>query len=352
MSLAIEEQAHDLIVKAVSQGVSDIHLMPKPDHYVLYFRLNGLLHEKGRQDLEWGKRLINYFKYRADMDVGEKRKPQSGASHLELDGQAVELRFSTIGDVHLQESLVIRVIQSQARQGGPLLTYFPKDLDILRRLIRRKSGLILFSGPVGSGKTTTIYHLLRERLQEEFIQVITMEDPVEIFEPRFLQTQINEAAGISYDVMIKASLRHHPDVLMIGEIRDEETARMVIRGALTGHLMIATVHAKDSLGVMARLAELSISQAQLTQTLIGIVSQRLIPRYCSLCQASCQLACQHHPVGAKRLALLEILSGQALRQHLTQELAQPAYQTLNDMLRKAWSYGFIDGKTYLQFEVV
>ena len=103
---------------------------------------------------------------------------------------------------------------------------------------------------------------------------------------------------------------------------------------------------------MARLAELSISQAQLTQTLIGIVSQRLIPRYCSLCQASCQLACQHHPVGAKRLALLEILSGQALRQHLTQELAQPAYQTLNDKLRKAWSYGFIDAKAYLQFEVV
>ena len=182
--------------------------------------------------------------------------------------------------------------------------------------------------------------------------MITMEDPVEIFEPRFLQTQINEAAGISYDVMIKASLRHHPDILMIGEIRDEETARMVIRGALTGHLMIATVHAKDSLGVMARLAELSISQAQLTQTLIGIVSQRLIPRYCGLCQASCQLTCQHHPVGAKRLALLEILSGQALRQHLTQELAQPAYQTLNDKLRKAWSYGFIDGKAYLQFEVV
>ena len=197
MSLAIEEQAHDLIVKAVSQGVSDIHLMPKPDHYVLYFRLNGLLHEEGRQDLDWGKRLINYFKYRADMDVGEKRKPQSGASHLELGGQAVELRFSTIGDVHLQESLVIRVIQSQARQGGPLLTYFPKDLDILRRLIRCKSGLILFSGPVGSGKTTTIYHLLRERLDQESIQVITMEDPVEIFEPRFLQTQINEAAGIS-----------------------------------------------------------------------------------------------------------------------------------------------------------
>ena len=116
MSLAIEEQAHDLIVKAVSQGVSDIHLMPKPDHYVLYFRLNGILHEEGRQDLDWGKRLINYFKYRADMDVGEKRKPQSGACHLELEGQAVELRFSTIGDVHLQESLVIRVQWVRARR--------------------------------------------------------------------------------------------------------------------------------------------------------------------------------------------------------------------------------------------
>lgn len=286
------------------------------------------------------------------MDVGEKRKPQSGATHLEIDSKAVELRFSTMANVLLLESLVVRVIRQQLRSNYSVQTYFPQDIECLRSLLNRKSGLVLFSGPVGSGKTTTIYQLLRERMAQETVQIITMEDPVEIYEANFLQTEVNELAGISYDVLIKSSLRHHPDILMIGEIRDEETARMAIRGALTGHLMIATIHAKDTLGVIARLQELQVSPEQLKQTLIGVVSQRLVPRYCYQCQGDCRPLCTLTPLGTKRAALLEILTGQALRETLFFHDTPQSLVTLNQKLRKAWACGYINEKTFTQFEVI
>lgn len=315
--------------------------------------MNGHLEKYDEIGIEMGKKLISYFKFLANMDVGEKRKPQSGATHQQLLEQFVELRLSTITNVALLESLVIRIINQQQKSNYPVYTYFPNDIHVLRQLIRRKSGLILFSGPVGSGKTTTIYQLLRERIQSEALQIITMEDPVEIFEEKFLQTEINEKAGISYDWLIKASLRHHPDILLIGEIRDETTAKMVIRGALTGHLMIATVHAKNTRGVIARLQELTITDEQLRQTLIGIVSQRLVPYYCYQCQEASRSNCQHLVSYQKRSAIFEILAASELRELLdgTTHEAIPKL-SLNKKLRKAWSYGFIDQKTYQQFELV
>lgn len=346
----VEEVARRLIYQALTAGVSDIHLLPQKETYHVYFRINGRLNLLQTESVDWGKRLISYFKFLANMDVGEKRKPQSGAAHLEVEMIPVEMRFSTITNVLLLESLVIRLIRQQRQTLSKVRTYFPQEIETLRRLVRRKSGLLLFSGPVGSGKTTTIYQLLRERMAQEVIQVITMEDPVEIYEPHFLQTEVNERAGITYDQLIKASLRHHPDILVIGEIRDTETARMTIRGALTGHLMIATIHAKNVYGVIARLQELGVSDEQLKQTLIGVVSQRLVPRYCPRCGGSCQADCQQFGVESKRYALLEQLSGAALQATLSKEHA--SFSTLNHQLRKAWAYGYIDEKIYTEFEVV
>lgn len=322
------------------------------ESYCIYFRVNGKLTQFEIKKIEWGKRLISYFKFLANMDVGEKRKPQSGAAHLIVDDHPIELRFSTITNVLLLESLVIRVIRQQAKNQPTIRTYFPEDILLLTSLIRRKSGLILFSGPVGSGKTTTIYQLLRARMAEETLQIITMEDPVEIYEEKFLQTEVNEMAGISYDVLIKSSLRHHPDVLMIGEIRDEETARMSIRGALTGHLMIATIHAKDALGVIARLQELKVTNEQLKQTLIGVVSQRLVPRYCYKCKGDCLPDCDWLPLENKRSAILEILAGTDLKSALTAQEQDLNFLTLNQKLRKAWACGYIDKNSLTQFEIL
>lgn len=334
----MEEIANALIQEAIREEVSDIHLLPREEDYALYFRHFGQLDFVENKPLDWGKRLISYFKYLANLDVGEKRKPQSGAIHYQFETGRVELRLSTITNVNLLESLVIRVLRHQVRKDAMISAIFPSDIDRIQKLVKRKSGLILFSGPVGSGKTTTIYQLLRNRLSQENLQVITMEDPVEIIEKEFLQTEVNQGAGISYDVLIKASLRHHPDILLIGEIRDEETAKMVIRGALTGHLMIATIHAKNTLGVMGRLQELSISDQQISQTVIGIISQRLIP---------VQMVKGDN---RKRALILEILEGDQLNQFLRE--GKTDLVDLNQKLRRAWAYGYIKEETYTQFEVV
>lgn len=349
----IETLVQAIIKAAVTSGVSDIHVLPQAQMYHVYFRINSQLVFYQHLSIELGKRFISHFKFLADMDVGEKRKPQSGATQLSLNDQIVELRMSTITNVNLLESLVIRIFAQQPKVSQAIQTYFPNDLTILRQLFMRKSGLILFSGPVGSGKTTTIYQLLRERVEQEPLQIMTMEDPVEIYEQAFLQTQVNEKAGINYDTLIRASLRHHPDILLIGEIRDELTARMVIRGALTGHLMIATIHAKNAEGVIARLQELGVTDEQLKQTLIGIVSQRLVPRHCFLCQGRCHMSCNHLPTNQKRAAILELLTGNELQKALNHSKQDHFPKlSLNRKLRKAWVYGYINQKAYQQFELV
>ena len=349
-SLGIEEETLAILNKAMDMGVSDVHMLPKKERYSILFRVNGQLQMVTCKDLAWGSQCISYLKFLADMDVGEKRKPQSGSATMTIAQGTVELRFSTITNFQWQESLVIRILKQETSHARSLHTIFPQDINSIEQLIRRKSGMILFSGPVGSGKTTTIYQLLQSRMHQEPLQVITMEDPVEIYEPAFLQTQVNEKAGITYDSLIKASLRHHPDVLMIGEIRDEETARMVVRGALTGHLIIATIHAKNSMGVIARLEELSISSQQLQQTLIGVVSQRLLPLYCPFCEGICHQYCCHFPSARKRASVMEVLCGDALTNYWQKQ--EVTYPTINDVLRKAWAYGFISEKTYQHFEVV
>ncbi|MGX7092243.1 competence type IV pilus ATPase ComGA [Hutsoniella sourekii] len=334
----MEVIAKQLIQSGVDQGASDIHLIPHPDSYQVFWRTGGRLIFGHVLEVDQAKKLIAYFKYQADMDVGERRRPQSGSCSYQLDQEEVELRFSTITNYQLLESLVIRILRQAVGQEEALQVIFPQTVQALASLVRRRSGLVLFSGPVGSGKTTLIYHLLRQRIQGEPLQVITMEDPVEISEAAFLQTEVNDRAGITYDLLIKSSLRHHPDILMIGEIRDEETARMVVRGALTGHLMIATIHAKNARGVLARLQELGVSQEQLKQTLIGIISQRLLP-------------IQGAP--GQRGLILETLAGPGLATTLKGgDPVSSDFQTLNDYLRKAWAYGFISKEDYQLYEIL
>ena len=348
--MSVEDQARKLLQEAIAGGISDIHILPKKSSYNIYFRVSGKLHLFSNESLEWGKRFISYLKFLANLDVGEKRRPQSGSTPFQIKEECLELRLSTITNYLLLESMVIRLLRPRISQETNLQSIFPKDVYRLRDLVRRKSGLILFSGPVGSGKTTMIYQLLRQRMDNEELQIITMEDPVEIFEPRFLQTEVNERAQISYDLLIKSSLRHHPDILMIGEVRDEETARMIIRGALTGHLMIATIHAKNSQGVIARLEELQISRQQLSQTLIGVISQRLVPKFCPFCQGPCQLSCNFISQDRKRASIFELMEGKTLHNYLLGQTS--CFTTLNDKLRKAWAYGFIDQKTYRHFEII
>lgn len=349
-----ESFAAHLLTMADSYRTSDIHILPEQKHYDVYFRLNGQMEKQYYLDREEGTRLISYFKFLSNMDVGERRRPQSGSTTFHLSEKAIDCRFSTISNYQSQESLVIRLLKQKEESSLIPGTFFTHEWQKLEKLVQAKSGLLLFSGPVDSGKTTTMYHLIKNRMEGEKQQVITVEDPVEIEESSFLQTQVNETAGITYEHLLKSSLRHHPDVIIVGEIRDEETARMVMRGALTGHLIVASIHAKNARGVLSRMMELGVGLPLLKQTLIGVAFQTLLPLYCPLCDANCQTYCTHHDRGQKRAALFEVMTAKELSSMLEEEkekrtTLEPVSREFNHLLGKVLANGYITEKTYQRY---
>jgi competence protein ComGA len=218
-----------------------------------------------------GKRLIVHFKFNGGMNVGEKRRAQLGAMNAKIFNKNHRLRLSTAGDYQNRESLVIRYIH---QNNHNILKFFHlEELEKSRKLSYRR-GLHLFCGPVGSGKTTLMYELCKVRKKEQ--QIIAIEDPIEIIDENILQFQINEVIGMDYDTLIKLCLRHRPDILIVGEIRDEKTAKAVIRAALTGHTVFSTIHAGSVQGIFRRLLDLGVSEVDLKESLSGIYFQRLL----------------------------------------------------------------------------
>lgn len=351
----VENFTKFLIKQAKENASSDIHISPTKEKYIVYFRMSGKLDQKYQLTLENGTRVIQYLKYLANMDVGDKRRAQGGSLVYRLtDDIHQDLRLSTIANYHGQESLVIRILESQEQIHLEEHTFLPEELAKIKKLVHFKSGLILFSGPVNSGKTTTIYQLIRQRQKIADLQIITIEDPVEIEEESFFQIQVNEESGNSYEQSLKASLRHHPDLVVLGEIRDEETARMAIRAALTGHLILASVHAKNAEGVISRMMELGISFELLKQTLIGIVFQKLLPLYCDLCAGDCKAYCTHHGRNSKRASLYDLLENEDIQNISINKMQKSDIKrgrSFNHLLKKVYSYGYITEETYKQYYI-
>lgn len=265
-----------------------------------------------------GEKLILHFKFIGGMDVGEKRKAQVGAVTYVVKQQQCRLRLSTVGDFRQRESLVIRFLHHFGQT--PENYFLPKQLAHIKKNTHKR-GLHLFCGPVGSGKTTLMYKLARE--SDFFQQVITIEDPVEIEETNFLQLQTNTKIQLTYDVLIKACLRHRPDVLIIGEIRDGLTASAAIRAALTGHTVFATLHARSIPGVYERLAELGVTSSESTACITSIIYQRLLSVYSESGMESNGL-------------LMDYTFSKTMVPHWIQKL------------RKVWAYGFIDTNLFEQ----
>lgn len=265
----IQELGKKLIADGVYKHVSDLYLVPRTDTYHLFERYDDERIFIGEYSEEEFVALISHFKFMAGMNVGEKRRSQQGSCDYDYGEGVISLRLSTVGDYRNKESLVIRFLYEDVRD----LRYWFNTMEEIAEEIKGR-GLYLFSGPVGSGKTTLMYHLARLKFSKQ--QVLTIEDPVEIKQDDMLQLQLNEAIGATYDNLIKLSLRHRPDLLIIGEIRDQETARAVIRASLTGATVFSTIHTKSISGVYARLLELGVSEEELKNALQGIVYQRLV----------------------------------------------------------------------------
>lgn len=266
----VNEISKTILETAFESHASDIFIFPTVNGYEI--RIRNALGLSKVEDLSYqvGRELLNFFKFQAQMDIAERRRPQVGAYQTEIAGNKVFLRFSSVGEFAGDESLVVRLIYGEKNNNY----FLPEQLTLLKKLTRQR-GLIITSGPTGSGKTSTMYELAQ--LAGEGKVVMTIEDPVEIWNPGFLQTQVNLIAGIAYPDLLKAALRHRPDILIIGEIRDQETAKISINAALSGHLVLATIHAKTAMQTISRLEGLGIKKDELDNCLTAVSYQRLLP---------------------------------------------------------------------------
>lgn len=303
------------------------------------------------EQLSYGyfERLISHFKFLSGLDIGEKRRPQNGSMDIMIQQKILHLRLSTLPSAYT-ESLAIRLLPQEETIDMHHLSLFPESVDQLCNLMVRASGLILFTGPTGSGKTTILYSLLQYIQSQMKRQIVTLEDPVEKKVDSFLQMEINEKAGITYGEGFKSILRHDPDVIMIGEIRDEETAKLVLRASLTGHLVLSTVHARDSVGCLYRLLELGFTYRELEQTLLGVVSQRLVLTKCPYCKEECHPVCFRRRK-MKRMGVYEVLAERDLENVLRwMEGASfgdhVKYKTIKHYIQQGIALGFLPESSY------
>lgn len=274
--------AWSLVEQAFGAGASDLHLEPMRDAVRVRIRVDGLLRELVRLPLAAHSTLVTQLKVAANMDIAEKRVPQDGRIALELDGRSVDLRLSTLPTT-LGEKIAIRLLAQQELLQLEELGFTQANLACYRRLFTQPNGLILLTGPTGSGKTSTLYATLAE-LDEATRNIITLEDPVEYSLPGINQVAVNRRSGMTFAKGLRAIVRQDPDVIMLGEIRDEETAGIAVQAALTGHLVLSTLHTNSAAGAVYRLLDMGIAPYLLAAALRGVVAQRLVRRLCPACR--------------------------------------------------------------------
>ena len=275
-----------VLIEAIEAGASDIHIEPQEHSLEVRFRLDGVL-QKHFEDLP--KTLVpavtSRFKIMADLDIAERRLPQDGRIRRLYKGKKRDFRVSTLPSRH-GEKVVMRLLDSSATQLGlDTLITNPSSRALVRDIGSRPFGMILVTGPTGSGKSTTLYSLLAER-NDPGINISTVEDPIEYTLPGITQTQVNRDKGLDFSTALRAFMRQDPDVLLVGETRDLETAKTAIEAALTGHLVLTSLHCNDAPSAIARLDEMGVEPFMVSASLLGIVSQRLLRRVCSTCRQS------------------------------------------------------------------
>lgn len=272
----IEKRCMQLLEKALVYEATDIHFVPIEKGYEVLFKKDAKLTKTGTVPEQLASRMISFLKFLSSLDISDKRKPQSGSFHKKMQGENLSFRVSTIPAIHFKESVVIRIQKHDYIVPINQLCIEVEWENKLRRAASARQGIIFVTGPTGCGKTTTLYSLTAHCANELNRHVITLEDPVENNHQHLLQIQVNERSGMTYSTGLKAILRHSPDVIMIGEIRDSETAKIAIQAALTGHLVFSTVHSKDPVGCFYRMLDFGIAPEELRQTIVCIAAQRLI----------------------------------------------------------------------------
>lgn len=272
-----------MIEDAVNKRASDIHFDPTPDYLNVRIRIDGDLVNYAKVPASVKKNLSTRIKIISGMNITETRLPQDGAIKMTLNERPLDMRVSSLPIVD-GEKIVIRILDySRSLEGLDSLGLSPKNLDKVKKMINVPNGIILVTGATGSGKSTTVYAML-QKLNQVDTNIITVEDPVEMKIPGLNQVQVMSEIGLTFAAALRSILRQDPDVIMIGEIRDDETARIAVRASITGHLVLSTIHTNNSLNTIERLLDMDVERYLLGSALTGIISQKLAKRLCPKCR--------------------------------------------------------------------
>jgi len=285
-----------LLTQASRDGASDIHIEPFESHSLVRFRVDGTLRDVVRPRRELHAALISRIKILAQLDIAEKRLPQDGRIALRIGGRPIDVRVSTLPTGH-GERAVLRLLDKEAgRLDLAKLGMSDATLAEFDRLVHQPHGIVLVTGPTGSGKTTTLYAALG-RLDTTTTNILTVEDPIEYDLEGIGQTQVNARIDMTFAKALRSILRQDPDVIMIGEIRDLETAQIAVQASLTGHLVLATLHTNDAVSAITRLIDMGVEPFLLSSSLLGVVAQRLVRKLCTQCRQPDPISRGWRPVG-------------------------------------------------------
>ncbi|MCD6134256.1 MAG: Flp pilus assembly complex ATPase component TadA [Candidatus Omnitrophica bacterium] len=289
---------NQIIIQAIQERASDIHFEPEENVLGLRYRIDGMLVRKNPLPKELEGAIISRLKIMAGLDIAEKRLPQDGRILMRVSKREIDFRVSTCPTVH-GENVVLRILdKSSLVVGLESLGFSSEDLQRFKDVITTPYGIVLVTGPTGSGKTTTLYSALQS-LNKEDVNIMTIEDPVEYQFPHIRQVHVNLKAGLTFAKALRSFLRQDPDIIMVGEVRDMETAEIAVQAALTGHLVLSTLHTNDAPSAFTRLLEMGIEPFMVASSIIGVVAQRLIRRVCDNCK-------EEYTPSAETLKLLEL----------------------------------------------
>ena len=295
-----------LLMQAARDGASDIHIEPYERHSSVRFRIDGTLREVVQPNRALHAALISRLKIMADLDIAEKRLPQDGRISLRLGQRAIDVRVSTMPGAHGERAVLRLLDKSLSRLTLASVGMKGATLQRLEQLIAQPHGIVLVTGPTGSGKTTTLYAALQQ-LDAAHFNIMTVEDPIEYELSGIGQTQVNAKIDLDFAKALRAILRQDPDIIMIGEIRDKETAQIAIQASLTGHLVLATLHTNDAVSAVTRLTDMGVEPFLLSSSLLGVLAQRLVRKICTACQGSGCTECGHTGYQG-RTGIFELLS--------------------------------------------
>ncbi|HKN65234.1 MAG TPA: ATPase, T2SS/T4P/T4SS family, partial [Gemmatimonadaceae bacterium] len=340
ISLLVDE----ILGAGIAERASDIHVEPEEQSIVVRHRVDGVIRVARRLPRAIAPALASRIKIISGLDIADRLRPQDGRARVAVNGVPVDLRVSSLPASH-GEKIVIRVLDGRtAVRTLDAIGFASEELARIERLLQSREGLLLVTGPTGSGKTTTLYAALR-LLKQRGVNIVTVEDPIEYRLPGIVQVQVNERAGLTFAAALRSIMRQDPDVLLIGEIRDRETAEIAIQASLTGHLVLSTLHTNDAASAVTRLIDIGVAPYKIATAVKGVLAQRLLRRLCSKCQVTgkspiCKLCGGSGYHG--RLAIVEVLIATAEfeRRVAAGEAAERiAEAARNDGMRSLWQSG-------------